>query len=918
MAKNLDFTHLSSSDISFVDSLYEQFLDDPEGIDESWKHFFRGFEFSKDSGLSSAKESAASGISAISDDRLRKEFNVFRLIQSFRARGHLLSDTNPIRPRINRDARISLEHYDLSKNDLDEKFLCGEFIGLGPATLKDIIAHMERTYCGFIGVEFMHSTNTDIRRWFRARFETSASNIDFPLEQKKRILKKLNEASVFENFLQTKYIGQKRFSLEGGESTIPALDAIIEKGAELGAKEFVFGMAHRGRLNVLVNIIGKTYEYVFSEFEGGSAEELAGEGDGDVKYHMGFTSIRQTSKDHEVYLKILPNPSHLEAVAPVVNGYARAQIDVEYSDQSKIIPIVIHGDAAVAGQGVVYETLQMSELPGYSSGGTIHFVINNQIGFTTDFSDGRSSSYCTSLAKMLDCPVIHVNGDKPEAVVYACELATEYRQRFHKDVFIDMVCYRKHGHNEGDEPKYTQPHLYGLVAKHKNPRELYIEHLERDHGGALKDLAKQMQQEFKNDLSDRFNNVKQKELPKRRKGPHKEWLNLRWSKKEDFESSPDTSVDKADLEKILTAITSVPEGFKTLKKAQKILNERRKSFESNVLDWALCELLAYGTLLQKGNHIRFTGQDVIRGTFSHRHAKVFDELTNTPYCGLDNIQDGQGMMRIYNSLLSEYAVLGFEYGYSQGTPWALNIWEAQFGDFANGAQIMIDQFISAAESKWRRMSGLVLLLPHGYEGQGPEHSNARPERYLQLAAENNMVVANFTTPANLFHALRRQLAWEFRKPLIVFTPKSLLRDPRCVSKVEDLTGGRFEEIIDDENADPKNVKRVLLCTGKVYYDLLKKQQDEKRSDVAIVRLEQIYPLVESKIIEIQNKYKGAKFVWVQEEPLNMGAWTYLLRWREIFKDIDCVARKSSASPATGFAAVHNREQNEIIEKAFNL
>ena len=500
------------------------------------------------------------------------------MIQSFRSRGHLLSDTNPIRPRINRDARISLEHYDLSDKDLDEKFLCGEFIGLGrPATLKEIIARMERTYCGYIGAEYMHSTNTDIRRWFRSKFEERANDIDFPLEQKKRILKKLNEASVFENFLQTKYIGQK--DSHSKEESQPFLHSmpLLKKALSLGQKSLSSEWPIRGRLNVLVNIIGKTYEYVFSEFEGGSAEELAGEGDGDVKYHMGFTSIRETSENHEVYLKILPNPSHLEAVAPVVNGYTRAQIDVEYQDQSKIIPIVIHGDAAVAGQGVVYETLQMSELPGYNSGGTIHFVINNQIGFTTDFSDGRSSSYCTSLAKMLDCPALHVNGDKPEAVVFACELAAEFRQRDFTKIFssiwfaIESMVIMK-----GMSLNTLSLIFMDSWLKHKNPRELYIEHLEKDHGGALKDLAKQMQQEFKNDLSDRFNNVKEKELPKRRKGPHKEWLNLRWSKPEDFEKSPDTRVKKKDLETILEAITNVPEGFQTLKKAQKLLDERKK------------------------------------------------------------------------------------------------------------------------------------------------------------------------------------------------------------------------------------------------------------------------------------------------------------------------------------------------------
>lgn len=907
--KNLDFTHLSSSDITYIDSLFDQYKKDPNALEESWLKFFQGFEFGSNS---------PAGGGDLSEAKLRKEFNVFRMIQSYRTRGHLLSDTNPIRPRRDRDARISLKHYDLAEADLDEVFMVGEFVDLGPAKLKDIIDRMNSIYCNKVGVEYMHINNTDIRRWVREKFEKGSSTIQIPFEKKKRILEKLNEANVFENFLQTKYTGQKRFSLEGGETTIPALDGIINKGAELGAKEFVFGMAHRGRLNVLANIIGKTYEYIFSEFEGNSLEQQQGQGDGDVKYHMGFTSIRKATGGEDVTLKILPNPSHLETVAPVAVGYCRGLVDLNYEkDTSKIVPIIIHGDAAVAGQGVVYETLQMSELDGYQAGGAIHFVINNQIGFTTDFADARSSAYCTSVAKMLDIPVFHVNGDYPEAVLFVSELAMEFRQKFKKDVFIDMVCYRKHGHNEGDEPKYTQPHLYGLIAKAKNPRELYLDRL-LSSGELNKDLAEQMTDHYKNLLSDRFNNVKEKDLPGRVKGPHREWENLTWSKPSDFEKSPNTAVKKADLEKVLEAITSTPEGFKTLKKAQKLLDERKTRFAENKIDWALAELFAYGTLLKDGHNIRFTGQDVIRGTFSHRHAKVFDEKTNHAHCGLAHISDKQGKVFIYNSLLSEYAVLAFEYGYSQASPSSMNIWEAQFGDFSNGAQIMIDQFISAAESKWRRMSDLVMLLPHGYEGAGPEHSSCRPERYLQLCAEDNMVVGNFTTPANMFHALRRQLTWNFRKPLIVFTPKSLLRHPLCVSSVDDLTKSNFQEVIDDSAVKAKDVKRVVFCTGKIYYDLLKKQEEDKRKDVAIVRLEQLFPLPEKQITEVLKKYKGADLKWVQEEPFNMGYWTYLLRFRELFRDFDCISRKASASPATGYAAVHQREQNEIVEKAFKL
>ncbi|GAB4407313.1 MAG: 2-oxoglutarate dehydrogenase E1 component [Bacteriovoracaceae bacterium] len=905
-----DLSLLAASDIAYIDSLYDSYKNRPEELDESWRHFFRGFEFQK-GGTSTEPDS-------LDVETLKKEFNVFRLIQSFRSRGHLLSDTNPIRPRKNRDARISIADYGLEESDWDITFFCGNFVGLGPATLRNIFDHLKEIYCNKIGIEYMHSNNTDIRRWVREKFESGAKDLNLPLDKKKRILEKLNQAEVFESFLQSKFIGQKRFSLEGGESTIPALDAIITRGAELGAKEFVIGMAHRGRLNVLANIIGKTYEFIFKEFEGGVTDEYSGnQGDGDVKYHMGYTSIQTTPKGHETYLKILPNPSHLETIGPVVLGYSRAQIDIGYKgDTNKIVPIIIHGDAAVAGQGVVYESLQMSELKGYSCGGAIHFIINNQIGFTTDFEDARSSIYCTSLAKMLDTLILHVNGDESEHVVYACELAVEFRNKFQKDVFIDMVCYRKHGHNEGDEPKYTQPHLYGLVAKHKNPRELYLEKLLKT-GSIEKDLAKKMQDDFKQQLSDRFNNVKQQEMPEKRKGPHKEWLNLRWSKPDDFLESPATGTPKEVLEKIIKTITTVPEGFRTLKKAQQILDQRAQMFSEGKLDWAMAELLAYGSCLWEGNNIRFSGQDVIRGTFSHRHAKVFDEFTNQAYCGLEHLKDDQGKMYIYNSLLSEYAVLGFEYGYSQGTPWALNVWEAQFGDFMNGAQIMFDQFISAAESKWRRMCGLMILLPHGYEGQGPEHSSARPERFLQLAAEYNMVIINPTTPAQMFHAIRRQLKWPFRKPLIVFTPKSLLRHPQCISLVSELVDGKFEELFDDSTVDPKKVKMVLMCWGKIYYQLLEHREKLNRDDVAIVRVEQMYPLPELKIAEIFKKYSNAKFKWVQEEPKNMGAWTFLLRYQEVFTaKFELVSRKSSASPAVGFMKVHEVEVQQILEKAF--
>ncbi len=907
MTKTIDFTHLSSSDITFIDSLYDTYRSTPDSVDESWQRFFQGFEFSE----------SGSGLSAgtgFSDQQWRAEFNVFRLIQSFRTRGHLLADTNPIRPRKDRQARISLAEYGLSEADRTTIFQCGEFVGLGPASLQDILDHLKKIYCGKIGFQYMHSNNTDIRRWMREKIETTAKNIDLSLVKKKRILQKLNEDNVFENFLQTKYVGQKRFSLEGGESTIPALDAIINKGAELGAHEFIIGMAHRGRLNVLANTVGKTYEYIFTEFEGGSIEEQQGHS-GDVKYHMGFTTVQKTINDQEVYVKLLPNPSHLETVAPVAIGYSRALLDNHYnSDLSKVIPIIIHGDASVAGQGVVYEALQMSKLKGYAVGGSIHFVINNQIGFTTDFEDGRSSQYCVSIAKAVEAPIIQVNGDDPEAVVYAVELAVEFRQKFNEDIFIDMVCYRKYGHNEGDEPRYTQPNLYELITKHKNPRELYLDQL-LTSGKIESLLANEMIEAYKLLLSDRFNNVRQKEIPLKVKGPHKDWEGLGFSKVDSFDESPATGVKLEVLERVQKAINSIPSGMQLMKKTQKVLDDREAAFKTDKLDWASAELLAYGSLLDEGHPVRFTGQDVIRGTFSHRHAKVFDDQTNAAYCGLEYISPKQGKVSLYNSLLSEYAVLGFEFGYSWTSPNSLTIWEAQFGDFSNGAQIVIDQYITSAEVKWQRMSGLLMLLPHGHEGAGPEHSSARPERYLQMAADNNIIIANCSTPANMFHLIRRQLTWSFRKPAIVMTPKSLLRDARCSSTKDEFINGKFQELMDDPNVG-KKVIRVLFCTGKIYYDLYEKKIADKRDDVAIVRLEQLHPLPSIQIKKILAKYKEAETVWVQEEPMNMGYWTYLLRYLDIFGSFKLISRKASASPATGFSNVHKKEQAEIVTKAF--
>jgi 2-oxoglutarate dehydrogenase E1 component len=616
-------------------------------------------------------------------------------------------------------------------------------------------------------------------------------------------------------------------------------------------------------------------------------------------------------------VKLAPNPSHLEAVTPVVLGYARAQIDDEYrGNMSKAIPILIHGDAAVSGQGIVYECIQMSMLDGYATGGTIHFVINNQVGFTTDFGDGRSSIYCTDLAKIVDAPILHVNGDDAEAVNFCANLAIEYRQKFKKDIFIDLLCYRRHGHNESDEPKFTQPKLYNAISKHPNPREIYVKELKER--GFLDDAASEkLDKDFKTQLQNRLNEIKQRPLPYKPQKIEEEWHHLRRSTAKDFEVSPDTSISEKKVEIVAKAITELPKGFKPLRQIEKLLKERKANFyDKKELGWADAELLAYGSILGEGNILRMSGQDVKRGTFSHRHAYFFDSNTNEPYSGLNHIKEGQEPFRIYNSLLSEYGVLGFEYGYAMATPNAVIIWEAQFGDFANGAQILIEQFIMSAESKWQRMNGLVMLLPHGYEGQGPEHSSARIERFLQMVANENVIIANLTTSANIFHLLRRQVAWEFRKPTIVFSPKSLLRHPGVASPIKDFTDGKFMEMIPDKYVTAKSVKKVLFCTGKVYFDLLEEQQKRKAKDIAIVRIEQVYPFPKKQVDALIKKYSKPKLVWVQEEPENMGAWTFLLGFVDLkFK---VVARKIGSSPATGFAKVHKLEQAELVQKAFEL
>jgi len=912
-----DFSYITNSHPAYIESLYNQYLKDPASIDPDLKKFFDGYDFAVSNG-SAASNPAEQGTAQDSGVDWMKEINVYRLILGYRNKGHLLAKTNPIRARKDRGANLDLTFFGLSDADLDTPCHAGNLIGMGTTTLRNILAHLQKTYAANVGIEFKYVGDQKKIDWLTNEMEKGFSN-PLGIEKKKRILEKLNQGVMFEKFLHTKYIGQKRFSLEGGETTIAALDAILNEAAENEVEEVVIGMAHRGRLNILANIMGKTYEQIFSEFEGTATIDQT-MGSGDVKYHMGYGSEVQTSNDKTLHLKLMPNPSHLEAVDPVVLGFARAKADVMYhSNFGKILPILIHGDASVAGQGIVYEILQMCHLRGYYTGGTMHFVINNQIGFTTDFDDARSADYCTSVAAMVQAPVLHVNGDDAEAVVKCAEMATRYRNEFNSDIFIDMVCYRKHGHNEGDDPKYTQPQLYAIIDKHQNPREIYTQYLLENGEPDAQQLAKDMEKKFWADLQERLDEIKQNPLPYKYQPPELVWKSLRKAKEEDFIHSPDTGISEEDVKQLFDKLMQWPADFTPLKKVEKLLQDKIKLLQTEQkIDWATGELLAYSSLLLEGNIVRMSGQDVKRGTFSHRHAILRDENTNKGYNRLNHFKENQEKFRIYNSLLSEYGVLGFEYGYALANPKALVIWEAQFGDFSNGAQTMIDQFIAAGEQKWQRQNGIVMLLPHGYEGQGPEHSSARMERFLQMCAELNLVITNITTAANLFHALRRQLAWSFRKPLINFSPKANLRNPVTFSHISEFTKGGFKELIDDSFVqDAVGVKKVLLCSGKLYFEMAEKQQKENRTDIAIVRLEQIYPLPYKQLDILNKKYNKATWFWVQEEPLNMGAASFLqMNLKSI--NFGVISRNASAATATGYAKVHAQEQAEIISTAFSI
>ena len=915
------FSFLNAAHTEFFADLYDQYLENPDSVEPSWRSFFQGFDF----GMTTYnEEQAVAQMGNIASDNIQngqvsdkilKEFNVLKLIDGYRTRGHLFTKTNPVRDRRIFSPNLQLENYGLSNDDLNTVFDAAKILGHQPSTLQDILTHLRNVYCQHIGIEYMYMRNPEWIQWIQDRININDNLPNFNNEQKKHILSKLNEAVSFENFLHTKYVGQKRFSLEGGESIIPALDALIEAAAEKGIEQFVMGMAHRGRLNVLANIFRKSTQDIFSEFDGKDYDQEYF--DGDVKYHLGLTSDRTTSTGKKININLAPNPSHLETVGAVIEGITRAKQDHYFPDDfSKVLPIAVHGDAAIAGQGILYEIIQMAQLDGYKTGGTIHIVINNQVGFTTNYLDARSSTYCTDVAKVTLSPVLHVNADDAEAVVHAMLFALDFRMQFGRDVFIDLLGYRKYGHNEGDEPRFTQPLLYKIIAKHKNPRDIYAEKL-LAQGVIDGNFVKDLETSYKLDLDQNLEASRKKDLTIITPFMQNEWQGFKQVSDDVMLQKVDTTFPKKELTAIAETICNLPKDKKFISKIEKLINDRKTMFfESDKLDWAMAEFLAYGSLMTEGYSVRISGQDVERGTFSHRHAVVKVEDSEEEVILLNNLK-AQGKFYIYNSFLSEYGVLGFDYGYALASPKTLTIWEAQFGDFSNGAQIMIDQYISCGEDKWNNQNGLVMLLPHGYEGQGAEHSSARMERYLQLCARHNMFVADCTTPANFYHLLRRQMKTEFRKPLIVFTPKSLLRDPRVVSSIDEFATGSFQETIDDVTANKKEVKTLVFCTGKFYYDLDAERQNLGRKDVAIVRIEQLFPLPVEQLKAIIKSYpKADDFVWAQEEPKNMGAYSFMLmnfdlvKWR-------LASLKAYAAPAAGSYTRAKRRHADAIRMVFD-
>lgn len=907
------FSFLNAAHTAYFADLYEQYLENPDAVEPSWRAFFQGYDFgSENYGLDGE---IVEGLSTQIPEHVQKEFQVVKLIDGYRMRGHLFTKTNPVRDRRTYSPTLEIENFGLSESDLDTVFNAGENLGIGVKSLREIIQHLENIYCSSIGVEYMYLRNPEVIKWWQDQLNQNDNQPNYSAEKKKYILSKLNQAVTFENFLQTKYVGQKRFSLEGGESLIPAIsNALFYSVEKYGVKECVLGMAHRGRLSTLINIFRKPVRELFSEFDGKDFEDE--DIDGDVKYHLGLTLDKTYQNGKNIKMNLVPNPSHLETVAPVAEGITRAKIDSDYDgDDSKILPIIVHGDAAIAGQGVVYEVAQMSRLNGYKTGGTVHIVVNNQIGFTTNYLDARSSTYCTDVAKVTLSPVLHVNADDAEAVVHAVEMALEYRMRYKKDVYIDLLGYRKYGHNEGDEPRFTQPKLYKKIAKHPNPFKIYSDKLIAENT-IDKAYLEKIISDFKNTLENEYTKSKEADSSRVREFMEERWTDFERQGLDSMLKTVETNYPKDKLEGISKVVSTVPEGVKFLRKAERILDGRAKMvFETDTLDWGMAENLAYGSLMEEGFNVRISGQDVERGTFSHRHAVLRDEISEERINLLNTNPKSKGKMDIYNSFLSEYGVLGFDYGYAMANPNTLTIWEAQFGDFSNGAQIIFDQYLSAAEDKWKAQNGIVVLLPHGYEGQGSEHSSARIERYLQSCGEDNMIAANCTTPGNFFHLLRRQMKRNFRKPLIVFTPKSLLRHPKAVSSLNDLATGKFEEVIDD-TINPKNAKKLVFCTGKFYYDLLAEREELNTEHVALVRIEQLFPLHLDKIRDVINRYPNVEsYAWAQEEPRNMGAWSHMAQRMDVVK-LEGITRSYNSVPAPGSSTRDKRRQRRVIDQVF--
>jgi 2-oxoglutarate dehydrogenase E1 component len=902
---NRDIPNVGLENSEYLEGLYTLYKTDPNSVDPQWKTYFSDLD----------KQSTGSNQApTFSDNDAGLYCRAKDLVQAYREYGHLMAHINPLKetsPELPEQLHISA--FGLNSSDLSREVPGFGVVSEAKTTLGHLIDTLQRIYCGHIGYEFTHLQNSEREQWIQQRVESQEFQADLNIDDRREILKNLNHSELFEVFLHTKYVGQKRFSLEGGESMIPVLNKIIEAGASLGVQEFYIGMAHRGRLNVLTNILKKSYAEVFSEFDESYIPDSF-EGSGDVKYHKGFVSDVVTSKGNKAKVLLAPNPSHLESIDPVVEGMVRSRQDQRKdNDRDLVVPVLIHGDAALAGQGIVYETLQMYKLDGYTTGGTIHVVINNQIGFTTEPKDDRSTLYCTDLAKGFGAPVFHVNGEDPEACVKVAKLAAEIRQKFQCDVFIDIVCYRKYGHNEADEPAFTQPSTYDIIRKKKPVRDLYVDFLV--HGGHLeKKLAETLEAEFKKALQDNHDEIK--DGPKNgKKGLYS------FTKDETLFNHIMTGITESTINEIATTISKVPDNIAIHPKIASLTKDRLKMAEGHKpLDWGTAEILAYASLLWQGVNIRISGQDVCRGTFSHRHAMWVDQKNNNPYFPLKHLKDKQGTFSIYNSLLSEFAVLGFEFGYSIVQPDALVIWEAQFGDFANGAQIIIDQYVTTAEQKWGQKVNLVMLLPHGYEGQGPEHSSGRIERYLALAGNDNIQVVNCTSPAQLFHLLRRQALRSIRKPLIVFTPKGLLRHPECISFVDDLTKGSFMEILPDPKP-PEKPTKVAFCTGRIYYDLIAERNKDPHPEVAIVRLEQLYPLDEARLNEAIKRYPTAEqYFWVQEEHENMGAWDYIQRpLQKLLPEnavLNYIGRPRSASTAAGSYSLHKNEFKNIILSLF--